>query len=534
MLPLVAAESARVTTDRYRVLGRLGHGGMAEILLAKATGPGGFERLVVIKRLLSHLRDDATYVGMFLDEARIVARIRHRNVVQVHDLYEIDGDYWLVMEFLEGESAARLFGSLGRSDPSLAAYVVCEAANGLHAAHELVTPDGRPCNVVHRDISPQNIFVTYGGDVKLLDFGIARADDRSLRTESGVLKGKLEYMAPEQLTSGTVDRRTDLFALGVVLYELATARRLFKRKGEVEVIQAICYQPIPRPSEIVPDFPPGLEPIVMRALERDPSLRYQTAGEMAKELAIWLASAEPVTAVRDRLGTTIVTAFPDRTEAKRALAASDPSTELVAFAGVFGQEASAPASPSHTGTRPTRSAAPPSRLWIALVALAAFMVLASGAAGVAGYFLFSTEHPVARVDREPPEARETPVAPAMIEETMVDVAMVEAAAPEGDVAPPEPAAPQAPATIELSIATQPSGAIVSGPGGASCRSPCTLTVPRSSEAIALSARAHGRVAHTRVAPTEDRRVELTLRRPEPVASEPVATPMMDSPFEAFD
>jgi eukaryotic-like serine/threonine-protein kinase len=509
---------------------------MAEILLAKATGPGGFERLVVIKRLLSHLKDDPTYVQMFLDEARIVARIRHRNVVQVHDLYEIDGEYWLVMEFLEGESATRLFSSLGRSDPALAAYVVSEAASGLRAAHELVTPDGRPSNVVHRDISPQNIFVTYGGDVKLLDFGIARADDRSLRTESGILKGKLEYMAPEQLSAGVVDQRTDLFALGVVLYELSTGIRLFKRKGEVEVIQAICYLPIARPTELVPNYPPELETICMRALERDPAARYQTAAELSKDLAVMLARLEPVTAVRDRLGLTMGTAFPDRTAAKRALATSDPGTELMAFAGAFGADAiSVPASPSHTGTRPSTSHKA-ARWWIPVAAIALVVLLAGIAlAAVVGWLVLAPNE--RETQRSPVASGSTPEddpAPTVVEAPPAIEAPAEpppAIVPEAD----EPIAPAA-ERVELEIHTRPLGATVSEPTGTSCRSPCTLTVARSSDPITITARAPGRLAQQRVTPESSHRVDLVLvRRAEPVtetAPPPPAT--MDSPFEAFD
>src|SRR5262245_61887209 len=209
---------------RYEVVGELAIGGMATILLGRLVGPRGFEHPVVIKRILPHLAKMPEFVDMFVDEARIVAGIRHPNVVQVTELGCEGDELFLVMEYLEGESVGgllrRIWTQDGEIDRALAVYIVAEACAGLHAAHELTDEAGKLRGLVHRDISPQNMFVTYSGAVKVLDFGIAQAADRLTRTEAGQVKGKFAYMSPEQCLSQPLDRRSDVFALGVVLYEL--------------------------------------------------------------------------------------------------------------------------------------------------------------------------------------------------------------------------------------------------------------------------------------------------------------------------
>ncbi len=273
---------------KYEIVGRLAAGGMAEILLARLTGPSGFERAVVVKRILPHLAAEQNFRTMFLDEARIVARIHHPNVVQVQELGQDGDELYLAMEYLEGESTAALLRRLHlqdrRIDLSLGAYVVAQACAGLHAAHELRGPDGSPLELVHRDVSPQNVFVTYGGEIKVLDFGIAKAADRVTRTETGTFKGKFEYASPEQCLGQPIDRRSDVFAMGVVLYELTTGKRLFKRENHLLTMRAICSSEIPQPSSIVEGYPAELEAICLRALAHDKKERFATAGEMRTEL----------------------------------------------------------------------------------------------------------------------------------------------------------------------------------------------------------------------------------------------------------
>lgn len=281
-------ETTTSRIGRYEIVGLLATGGMAEIFLGKLIGPSGFERPVVVKRVLPHLARVPSFVDMFVDEARIVAGIHHPNVVQVQELAHEADELFLVMEYLEGESVGSLTRRLaGRGDTleyALAAFLVAEACAGLHAAHELKDDEGYPRDLVHRDVSPQNVFVTYAGQCKVLDFGIAKAANRSTRTEAGQVKGKFAYMSPEQCMGKPLDRRSDVFALGVLLWELTTGRRLFKRGSEMLTFKAICEQRTARPSETMQGYPPELERVCMKALSRRREDRYQSALEMRRDL----------------------------------------------------------------------------------------------------------------------------------------------------------------------------------------------------------------------------------------------------------
>ncbi len=319
---------------RYQVVGALGVGGMAEILLGRLVGPSGFERPVVLKRILPHLSRQTSFVNMFLDEARIVSSIRHRNVVQVHELVHEGDDLFMVMEYLEGESVASLLKRrLKRNEPpdaALGAYVIAEAAAGLHAAHELLDAAGVLRDVVHRDVSPQNLFVTYDGDVKVLDFGIAKAADRLGDTESGVVKGKFAYMSPEQCRGEPIDRRSDIFSLGTVLFEITTGRALFTRGSHVETLRAIEVEPIVPPSRVVSAYPPRLEAICMKALGRNRDDRYATAEELRRDLLAVVRSLTPDGEPDRALASVMHGLFPDRAEEKHKMlqrigAGSSPS-----------------------------------------------------------------------------------------------------------------------------------------------------------------------------------------------------------------
>ena len=263
---------------RHTVVGYIATGGMAELFLGKE--PTG--RPVVIKRILPHLARQTTFVSMFIDEARIGSRAKHPNLVEVFELGQVGTDLFLVMEYLVGENLAGLVRRLTKRNErisyQLCAYIIAEVCDGLHFAHELKDDDsGKPLELVHRDVSPQNVFVTYGGDVKLLDFGVATASQRLTQTASGEVKGKYAYMSPEQCRGEPLDRRSDIFSLGTVLYELTTLRRLFKRPNELQVMRAITEDPIPRPTHELPDYPPALEAICVRALARDREQRYASA-----------------------------------------------------------------------------------------------------------------------------------------------------------------------------------------------------------------------------------------------------------------
>src|SRR5215470_13795188 len=246
-------------------------------------------------QLIGRLATNHEFIRMFLDEARIAALLDHPNVVRIIEVGHDGDEYFLVMEVVQGKPLSSVLRKAAKEKspltPALAAFVVAQAANGLGYAHNLVDSDGQPLNVVHRDVSPQNVLVSFEGAVKMIDFGIARALGRVSETSPGGLKGKIEYMAPEQASAEEVDLRADVFALGVVLWEALTGRRLFRRETELATMRAIVDDPIPRPSEMLP-VSPQLEGIVMRALQKRREERFQTAQEMALALERYAFASE--------------------------------------------------------------------------------------------------------------------------------------------------------------------------------------------------------------------------------------------------
>lgn len=305
---------------RYEVAGLLATGGMAEIWLARVVGPFDFERVVVCKRIFPHLARQSEFVSMFVDEALIASGIHHPNVVQVHELVHEEGELFLVMEYLAGESLGSVLRRLASREeslpPELAAYIVAEACSGLHAAHELKDEQGFPRDLVHRDISPQNLFVTYSGQVKLLDFGIAKAADRRTQTEAGQVKGKFAYMSPEQCQGKALDRRSDVFSMGIVLWESLSGARLFARSSELLTFRAICEDPTP------PLLGPGaeIEELVAacdRALERSKVKRFPTAMELRRQLLPVVRRSAIAEHPDHALAALMARLFPDRIEAKR-------------------------------------------------------------------------------------------------------------------------------------------------------------------------------------------------------------------------
>ncbi|HEY2513502.1 MAG TPA: serine/threonine-protein kinase, partial [Polyangiaceae bacterium] len=251
--------------------------------------PMGFNKLTVIKRLRSEVAADPSFAHMLLDEARLAARLSHANVVHTYEVGETNNGYFIAMEYLEGQPLvriARVARTKGQEklEPPLCARIIADALGGLHYAHELRDYDGTPLRIIHRDVSPHNIFVTYDGAVKLMDFGIAKATSSSTQTEVGVLKGKIAYMAPEQATGGEVDRRADVFAMGIVLWELLTGERLFHAGSAPTTLHRLLSQPIPRVSSVFPGVDPALDAAVAKALEREPGKRFQTAQEMRNAL----------------------------------------------------------------------------------------------------------------------------------------------------------------------------------------------------------------------------------------------------------
>ena len=277
-------EAAPARLGRYELVARLATGGMGEIFLARLEGAAGFEKLFVIKRILPHLADDARFRGMLIAEARIASVMAHANICQVYELGETSGQLYIVMEYLEGITALPLLHRMSKQrrplELGLVAGVIQQAIDGLHYAHELKDRGGEYLGIVHRDVTPSNIFLTDAGIVKILDFGIAKVKDASLRTETGAVKGKYAYMAPEQLRGHAIDRRADVFALGIVLFEMLALRRLFQRKTDYLTFRAVMEQPIPDVRRYRPDCPPPLALAVARALDRDPANRFASARQL--------------------------------------------------------------------------------------------------------------------------------------------------------------------------------------------------------------------------------------------------------------
>ncbi len=282
---------------RYQVFGELGTGGMATVHFGRLVGEAGFARTVAIKRLHPHLAKDQAVARMFVDEARVAARIRHPNVVPTIDSVAEDGELLLVMEFVLGESLAGLLDLCAargeRLPPPVAVRICADALYGLDAAHRAVDVDQEPLRIVHRDVSPQNILVGSDGMARLLDFGIARATLRAQTTRDGHVKGKLGYMAPEQLLDRELTARTDLYALAVVLWEALTAERLFAASNEGAVVAKILEGVVVHPKQVAPEVPQALGDVVMRGLERDPARRFASAQEMAAALEAAMAPATP-------------------------------------------------------------------------------------------------------------------------------------------------------------------------------------------------------------------------------------------------
>lgn len=269
---------------KYRLIGMMNSGGMAELFLALQAGLEGFTKVVALKRVLPHLATSQSFIEMFLDEARLAARLDHANIVRIYDFGEANGRYYLAMEYLPGEDVARVVAQArktGQRIPvDIAASIISGAAAGLHFAHELTGEDGEPLGLVHRDATPSNIIVTYYGAVKMVDFGVAKTEGKLHQTTVGQVKGKMSYLAPEQVQGDNIDRRADVFCLGIVLWEMLTGRKLFSRDSPVAAVNAVLNDQPPAPSMLRPDVPPDLDAIVLKALAKRPEDRFQSAAEL--------------------------------------------------------------------------------------------------------------------------------------------------------------------------------------------------------------------------------------------------------------
>ncbi|AKF04979.1 serine/threonine protein kinase [Sandaracinus amylolyticus] len=517
-------ESIPARIGPYRVLARLAAGGMAEIYLAKRGGVAGFERAVVIKRMLPHLAHEPELRTTLLDEARLMSRLRHPNIVSVQEFSRDSRDFYLVMEYLRGESLSgirrELLGRNERLDPALATLIISEMCAGLHAAHEVCDESGKPLHVVHRDVSPQNLFITFDGEVKLLDFGIACFEDRSAHTKTGMTKGKFAYMSPEQFAGEKLDRRADVFAAGAMLHELLTGKRLFARESEAQVLKAVLHDPIPLPSQVADDdvlIPDALDEICMKALARDREERFPSAEAMRDALRELMPQLDPRQRAHERLVELTRRVLPHRfaetEELMRCAARNSPSEELDAMtmtelSGLVstdgaprsgdidvqvvldGDRATSPQRPVRLYERSLRGWALAGSL-VGLVLLGAFgfALLPRANAGTP-----TTAPPIA--ERAPAE----PVRPS----------------PPQEIAPPPPPSEPAPeplsATVSIHIESTPSRAQVRIGRRVRGTTPLTIELPRGAEPVDVVVERLGhQPSELSIVPELDQRVVVRLR-----------------------
>jgi serine/threonine-protein kinase len=427
---LFEPEKGRQRVDRYELIGEIASGGMATVYLARLTGVGGFQRFVAMKRLHPHLAGEAEFVEMFLDEARLAAGIHHPNVVPILEVQASPIGYYLVMEYIEGDTLARLLArsaSKGQRLPApIVLRVMLDTLAGLHAAHELRDDQGAPVHLVHRDVSPQNVLVGSDGVARITDFGVARAASRLNATRVGQLKGKIAYMAPEQAAGvEELDRRADVFSAGIVVWEALASRRLFKAENEAATLSRVMSEPVKALHEVVPTISKELSAAVARALDRDRDRRYASSAQFADALEAaahgrdGIASGRDLAAyVREIMGQDIE----QQRDAVRAwLARSEPSqVEPLSLGGAPSSSVSAAAmalpgeDASKNLTRPTLShvGEPRSRAPLVLGGL-----LLLGLLGAGGYFVVHSAQkgaPDPGVAARPAEAVDAPTPPATV------------------------------------------------------------------------------------------------------------------------
>jgi eukaryotic-like serine/threonine-protein kinase len=449
----------RQRVDRYELVGEIASGGMATVYLARLTGAGGFQRFVAIKRLHPHLAGEKEFVEMFLDEARLAAGIHHSNVVSILEVGASPLGYYLVMEYVEGDTLARLLaraaGKGQRLPTGIALRIVLDMLFGLHGAHELKDDKGKILELVHRDVSPQNVLVGVDGAARITDFGVARATSRLTNTRVGQLKGKLAYMAPEQAQGDPLDRRADVFSAGILIWETLAAKRLFKAENEAATLSRVMNEPIPDLTRVAPHISKELAAVVKRGLERDRTKRFATTQQFAEAIEAaangrdGIATPREVAAfVKDMIGQEIE----QQREAVRAwIAQSEPSqvgglAPAPAPSSVSVAAMSLPGEGSRSVTRGELSVTSEGRR--SRTGLVAVVVLLFGAAGAAGFFLArSAIHPApatvaAPVPPPAPTAAPTPVATATTTEATTPaisasaLSTVETATPRAPVRAP--------------------------------------------------------------------------------------------------
>lgn len=392
---------------KYYLVDKVATGGMAEIFRAKTYSHGGFQQTLVIKRILKHLGDNEDFVEMFIDEAKLSVALQHANVIRIYDFGKLLDNYFIAMEWVDGKDVRNLLRKLARNGDYLsiemAAFIAYEACKGLHYAHIKTDLKGQPYHIIHRDVSPSNLLVSYEGDVKVADFGIAKAKSNAGTTDVGIIKGKFDYMSPEQAEGGRVDHRSDVFALGVVLWEMLAGRRLFKGATDIETLGRVRAAMVDPPSAVNPRVPAAFDRVVMKALARKPDDRYATAEVMAEDLLTLMKPDNP-DQVRQRLGKVMHELFATEIAVERARL--DATTDVAAKL-----HNATPAPYQAYGTNPTvsRSNAPTG-------GAAGFVAFGLGASMLAGALVIVAAAAIAAVvlwpgaPSEPPVAA-TPIAP---------------------------------------------------------------------------------------------------------------------------
>lgn len=481
---------------RYRVLSELGRGGMSNVFLAFARGPSGVNKLVVLKALLPDLAAEPYALSMFLDEVRIAAQLNHPNVVQTYEVGTEGDRHVMVMEYLEGQSLSQIVKRAEQSGrplpPRLQIRVIINALEGLHYAHELRAYDGAALELVHRDVSPQNVFVTYDGQVKVLDFGIAKAATSSTHTATGVVKGKVAYMAPEQTVADAIDRRADIFSVGCMLWAVAGGRKLWKDMPDVQIMRRVINGEVPSPQSLNPGCDDELNRIVMKALAHDPAHRYQTALEMQHDLERYAESSGGI-AKQKELAQYVSDLFED-TRANLKLLIERQLALVTAEETPYTPASPTPSqirnTPGHDGIAervsqvPTKAHGAGSKRRGGLFAV---LIVLGLLAGGATYFLRHEMQTVRSADASSPPA---PV-PAQV---------------------PSAAAPT-PKLATLTLSASPAGATLFLDGRRLASNPASEVLPIDGSAHRLRAEAEGYAPEDiELSPTRDDSVALTLKR----------------------
>jgi eukaryotic-like serine/threonine-protein kinase len=474
----VLAGDAALSGERfgkYLLVGELAVGGMAEVLLAVHKGLEGFIKVVVIKRVLPHHAANIDYVRMFVDEARLAARLEHPNIVRTYEFGEVNSTYFTVMEYLPGEDLGRVLNRLivstQRMPVHMAAGIVSQLCVGLHFAHQFTDTTGYHLNLVHRDINPQNVVITYGGEVKVIDFGVAKTNTNNVQTLAGTIKGKIAYMSPEQILCQPIDQRSDLFSTGIVLWETLTGKPLFNRDSEAATLYAIMNDPIPAPSALRPDVPAALDAIVAKALARDPKDRYASAEEMGAALDEFLTT-QPKYDPR-QLGALVEALFGStRAEAKRSIA----QTRSLAANISLVMKARAGRGDIAEGSSPSTS------------------TTTHGATDGGGDEADTVNFNTGTMDAEPaPSSRRVMFGLAAVIIVAIGAGLFYGL--RSSSAPAQNAAAQALGNVEV-VSVPPGGAVFVGGEPTGLKTPTTLTgIPAGAVSIRVELRNHGSVTH---------------------------------------